>query len=97
MWPSAIFSGLSLNVTVGVNDAFQHTHTQGDVDMADNSELAEAEDGEGLLVLVNWIGICEDEHTWRNAPDFIKINHHRKCAQGARVRSRCLRQCRNLL
>lgn len=54
--------------------------------MAHIVELAEAEDGEGLLVLVDWIGFEEDgrmwepiENMWWDARTFLRKSHG-KCA-----------------
>lgn len=44
-------------------DVLQHAFAWSFVKMADVLELAEADDGEGLLVLVDWIDTDEDERT----------------------------------
>lgn len=51
-----VYANQAMNVPANINDAFQKT--------ADILERAEAEDGQGLLVIVDWTGFEKDEQKW---------------------------------
>lgn len=48
-----------ISITADVKDVLQHALMQGYLKMADGLKLAEAYDGEQLLVLVGWIGFMK--------------------------------------
>lgn len=49
------------SVTADVKDVFHHAFVQSCVEMADGLEMPEVDDGEGLLILVDWIGLQEEQ------------------------------------
>lgn len=62
----------AVNIMADVKDVvFQHQHVfaQGYVEIAGILELAEADDLEGLPVLVDWIGFDQDKCTWQAIED----------------------------
>ena len=85
-----------LDLTAERKDVFQHTFTQGYVEMTDVLELAEADD-RTYIVPVDWKGFEEDERTWepveniwRDAPEFLqgKLREMRPSAKVRRSLSR---------
>lgn len=59
------YAGQAMNDMADVKDLFVPGCIRtGYVEMADVLKLVEAEDGEGLLAVVNWVGFEEDEPTW---------------------------------
>lgn len=51
-----------MRVLVGVKDVPRYAIAQSHGEIADISELAEIDDGGGLVVLADWIGFDEGEH-----------------------------------
>lgn len=55
------YVGQAMSVTARAKNVLQHAFTRSHVEVADGLELAEADDDEGLLSLVDWVGFDEDE------------------------------------
>lgn len=74
------------SITAGAEDVFQRASAQGYAEMAHNLDLDEADNGEGLQLLVDWVDFGEDERTrepieniWRDAADLLGKTYG-KCA-----------------
>ena len=92
------YADSALDITSDLKDVFQHSFTQGQFEMSGLVDMAEADDGDGYDVQVQWVGFEDDEDTWEPlskiwdaAPQFVK-RELRKMGLTRAVRSK-LKQC----
>ncbi len=73
------YADSELEITSDLKDVFQRSFTQGQFEMSALVDMAEAEQGSGYDVQVQWVGFEDDEDTWEPlskiwdaAPQFVK-------------------------
>ena len=60
------YTDAALAITAEVKEVFQHAFTQGEFEMAAIVVMANAEDGSGYEVEVEWDGFDKEENTWED-------------------------------
>ena len=71
-------SGRRFRDTAELKKVFQHAFTQGEFEMAAIVDMANAENGSGFEVDVEWVGFDRKDSTWEDlkiwdaAPQFVK-------------------------
>ena len=55
------YANKDLEMTAALKEVFQHAFTQGEFEMVGIVNVSEAEEGQGFLVKVDWVGFDEEE------------------------------------
>ena len=73
------YADAALVITAEPKDIFQHAFMQGEFEMAAIVDMANAENGSGFEVEVEWVGFDKEENTlkdlakiWDATPQFVK-------------------------
>ena len=90
------YADKELEVTADLKEVFQYAFAQGEFEMEAIVDLSEAQDGDGFVVRVEWVGFSKDESSWESletilegAPQFVR-SELRKLRLKKQVRARLL-------